>query len=47
MLLFNSCDRAPESTISTGSVDYQLLPEEMPGTILKHINSWLNKRQRY
>jgi two-component system CheB/CheR fusion protein len=33
----------PLSTIRTGSVDYELLPDEMPGTILKHINKWLQK----
>lgn len=33
----------PLSAIKTGSVDYELLPEEMPATILKHINKWLAK----
>jgi two-component system CheB/CheR fusion protein len=38
-----SCEYSsmPESAIKTGSVDYELLPEEMPGAILKHINKWV------
>jgi two-component system CheB/CheR fusion protein len=34
----------PESAINTGSVDYQLLPGEMPDTILKHINKWITNK---
>ena len=42
-----SCDYSsmPESAINTGSVDYELLPEEMPGTILKHINKWIKNNE--
>ena len=34
-----SCEYSsmPESAIQTGCVDYELLPEEMPGAILEHI----------
>lgn len=41
-----SCDYSsmPLSTIRTGSVDYELLPEEMPDTILKHINNRLKRK---
>lgn len=35
----------PESAIQTGSVDYELLPEEMPGTILSHINKWIKNNE--
>lgn len=38
-------DSMPLSTIKTGSVNYELLPEEMPDTILKHINKWLKKKE--
>lgn len=40
-----SCEYSsmPESAIRTGSVDYELLPEEMPGTILSHINKWISQ----
>jgi two-component system, chemotaxis family, CheB/CheR fusion protein len=37
----------PLSTIRTGSVDYELLPEEMPPIILKHVDTWLTNRKRY
>lgn len=42
-----SCEYSsmPESAISTGSVDYVLLPEEMPGTILSHINKWIEENK--
>jgi two-component system CheB/CheR fusion protein len=32
----------PESALRTGSVDYELLPEEMPNKILQHVNKWIN-----
>jgi two-component system CheB/CheR fusion protein len=35
----------PVSAIKTGLVDYQLLPEEMPGTILTHINQWIEENE--
>jgi two-component system CheB/CheR fusion protein len=37
----------PESAIRTGSVDYELLPEEMPDTILEHINKWIKNNEDY
>jgi two-component system CheB/CheR fusion protein len=35
----------PESAIRTGSVDYELLPEEMPNTILEHIDKWIKNNK--
>lgn len=35
----------PESAIRTGAVDYELLPEEMPSTILNHMNKWIEENQ--
>ncbi len=35
----------PESAIKTGSVDYQLQPEEMPGAILRHINKCIKNSE--
>ena len=35
----------PLSTIRTGSVDYELLPEQMPNVILKHINKWIRSNE--
>lgn len=42
-----SCEYSsmPESVINTGSVDYELLAEDMPGTILQHINKWINNNE--
>jgi chemotaxis response regulator CheB len=31
----------PESSIKTGAVDFELLPNEMPGAVLKQIEYWL------
>ena len=39
------CNSMPLSTIETGSVDYELIPEDMPGVILKHINKGLHKNK--
>jgi two-component system CheB/CheR fusion protein len=43
----NSCEynSMPLSVINSGSVDYQLLPEEMPNTILNHINKWIRNNK--
>ena len=35
----------PESAIKTGAVDYELAPEEMPATILQHINKWIKNKE--
>ncbi len=35
----------PLSSIKTGLVDYELLPEEMLDTILKHIDKRLKKKE--
>ncbi len=35
----------PESSIKTGAVDLELLPNEMPGAILKQINFWLQQKK--
>jgi two-component system CheB/CheR fusion protein len=42
-----SCDynSMPLSVINSGFADYQLLPEEMPNTILNHINKWIRNNK--
>lgn len=42
-----SCEYSsmPLSAVRTGFVDYELLPEEMPGAILKHINNWIENTE--
>jgi chemotaxis response regulator CheB len=35
----------PLSVINNGVADYQLLPEEMPDTILNHINKWIKNNE--
>jgi chemotaxis response regulator CheB len=43
----NSCEHSsmPLRVINAGSADYQLAPEEMPDTILNHINRWINNHE--
>jgi two-component system CheB/CheR fusion protein len=42
-----SCEYSsmPANAIRTGAVDYELLPEEMPDTILNHINKWIKNNE--
>jgi chemotaxis response regulator CheB len=39
---FNSM---PLCVINNGDADYQLLPKEMPDTILNHINRWIKNNE--